>query len=171
NIAGSFIQMKRSAYATAPFATILNDTANTTATSDKNLSLFNYRINAYMTNNGIPGGTNNTTLGGTVPYFAAPNRQWMFDVALLSQEPDLFAQKFTIPSTSSPNEFFREVNRDDAWVQTLLCAAAASDRVGQSTAAYTQYAVTDKKQRPASCQNDDPIVAIDNTNNTTGFSN
>ena len=97
-----------------------------------------------------------------MPYFTAPNRQWIFDVALLSQPTDLFAQKFTTPSKSSPNEFFREVGRDDAWVQTLLCAAISSDRVGSSSATYTQYAVTDKQQRPASCRNDAPNYPANN---------
>lgn len=52
-----------------------------------------------------------------------PNRFWSYDVALLSQLPDLFAQRFTTPSTKPPSEFYREVGRDDAWVKTLLCAA------------------------------------------------
>ena len=52
-----------------------------------------------------------------------PNRFWSYDVALLSQQPDLFAQRFTTPSTKQPSEFYREVGRDDAWVKTLLCAA------------------------------------------------
>ncbi len=159
NIAGSFIQMKRSVYATAPFSTILRQKATATATLGENLSLFNYPINNYRTNNGTP--------AGIVPYFTAPNRHWIFDVALLSQPTDLFAQKFTTPSKSSPNEFFREVGRDDPWVQTLLCAATASDRVGRSTATYTQYAVPDKQQRPASCRNDAPNYPANNSGNNT----
>ncbi|KAB8318781.1 hypothetical protein SD81_007450 [Tolypothrix campylonemoides VB511288] len=52
-----------------------------------------------------------------------PNRFWSYDTALLSQPPDLFAQRFTTPSTKQPSEFYREVGRDDDWVKTLLCAA------------------------------------------------
>jgi len=44
NIKGSFIQLWRSAYASAPF-TILRDTATDTATATDNLSLFGYPIN------------------------------------------------------------------------------------------------------------------------------
>jgi len=149
NIAGSFVQMWRSAYATAPFATILRDKVTAATTETNNLSLFDYSINTYRTNNGTP--------AGTVPYYGEPIRQWGFDVALLSQSPDLFAQRFTTPSTSSPNEFFREVGKDDPWIQTLLCAATASDRVGKSTATYNQYAVPDKNLRPAACQNNAPL--------------
>jgi hypothetical protein len=52
-----------------------------------------------------------------------PNRVYGFDVALLSQSPDLFAAKFTLPSTQPPDQYFREVGKDDHWIQTLLCAA------------------------------------------------
>ncbi|MFM6395305.1 hypothetical protein, partial [Planktothrix sp.] len=38
------------------------------------------------------------------------------------QAPDLFAQKFTAPSTETPSNFFREVSRDDEWVEALLCS-------------------------------------------------
>ena len=146
NIKGSFIQLWRSAYASAPFATILRDTATDTATATDNLSLFDYPINIYRTDNGEP--------GGTLPYYREPTRQWGFDVALFSQSPDLFAQKFTTPSAGSPNEFFREISRDDPWIKALLCAATASDRIGEPGATYTQYAVPDKNQRPTECQAD-----------------
>jgi hypothetical protein len=148
NINGNFIQLRRSTYATAPFVAILREPATVSGTSTNNLSLFDYPINTYMTNNGTP--------AGTLPYYNAPIRQWGFDVALLSQSPDLFAQNFTTSSTSSANDFVREVGRDDPWIQTLLCAATASDRLGKSTATYTQYAVPDKNQRPAACQDDAP---------------
>ena len=66
------------------------------------------------------------TIGGTVvgrlPFFIPPLRDWGFDVGLLSQPPDLFTRKFTTPpSTPTPAEYFREVGRDDEWVQTLMC--------------------------------------------------
>lgn len=106
NIQGSFIQLKRSAYATAPFANVL---AAKKSANDGTLSIFGYSSTSY----------NNST----IPYYSAPTRQWGFDVGLLSQSPDLFAQKFTLPSVAPPNEFFRQVSRDDLWIKTLLCAA------------------------------------------------
>lgn len=132
NIKGSFVQLHRSAYATAPFAPIL---ANKSTANDGSLSVFDYRFTQYRTNNG--------QFVGTLPYFSTPNRQWSFDVALLSQSPDLFTQMFTQPRLSSANEFIREVNRDDPWIETLLCAASGS---GNN---YT-YAV-DESDRPSSC--------------------
>lgn len=128
NIKGSFIQLQRSAYATAPFATIVNFKAGV---NDGSLSLFGYDFTQYKTSNGVR---------GTLPYFSEPNRQWSFDVGLLSQAPDLFAQQFTQPVTTPTNEFYREVERDDPWVQTLLCA---TEKSGNS---YT-YAI-DENERP-----------------------
>ncbi len=141
-INGDFIQLKRSAYATAPFAPIISD--NITK-NDGSLSIFGYTPTKYPV-----GGTP----AGTVPYYTAPSRQWGFDVGLLSQSPDLFAQKFTQQSIEPPNEFFREVGRNDPWIQTLLCAAEASDRLGGLGADYTQYAILDKNQRPSACKSD-----------------
>src|SRR6476469_10057887 len=92
SIAGSFIQFKRSAYATAPYQSVLTnapvfDTASTNAT---------YRIENF---------------NGRVGYFVPPDREWGFDVGLLSQPPDLFAQKFTLPaSQKKPDEYFREIS-------------------------------------------------------------
>jgi type II secretory pathway pseudopilin PulG len=63
-----------------------------------------------------------------------PNRFWSYDTALLSQPPDLFAQRFTTPSTKQPSEFYREVGRDDAWVKTLLCAAQNANVGGYENA-------------------------------------
>lgn len=113
-INGSFIQRTRSAYATAPYLAYLNGSS----------------LSAYPTNNG----------GGQLPYYQPPNRQWGYDVALLSQSPDAFSQKLAITPNNKPNEYFREVGRDDTWVQTLLCAKKASD---------SSYAV-DTDQRPTS---------------------
>ncbi len=101
-ISGSFIQVKRSAYATAPFNT-------STSTQSNN---YQYPIQ----------GNNSRT-----PFYLAPTRQWGYDVGLLSQSPDLFAQKLAITPDDLPDEYFREVGRDDTWVQTLLCAKKASD--------------------------------------------
>ncbi|MEH1772155.1 hormogonium polysaccharide biosynthesis protein HpsA [Nostoc sp.] len=133
NINGSFIQFKRSIYATAPFqvfvrpgpttapATTADPNNTDTASLAKNNSIF-YRV----LNSDRLGYTSDSTFitnaAGEAPYYMPPNRNWGFDVALLAQNPDLFAQRFVTPATDPPNEYFREVGRDDLWVQTLLCA-------------------------------------------------
>ncbi|MFN6463334.1 MAG: hormogonium polysaccharide biosynthesis protein HpsA [Nostoc sp. DedVER02] len=106
-ISGAFMQIKRSAYADAPLMAVLSE---------------QYKI------------ANNT---GTIPFYLAPTRQWGYDVALLSQSPDLFAQKLVTIPNDLPDEFFREVGRDDTWVKTLLCAKKpdASDPTSFTTAA------------------------------------
>ena len=114
SIAGSFIQFKRSAYATAPYLSSINDTSGG---SLFNAKLFNGDLTLptrpYIIETGV----------GTIGYFVPPNREWGFDVGLLSQPPDLFAQKFTLPaSQKKPDEFFREISRDDDWVKALVCA-------------------------------------------------
>jgi hypothetical protein len=116
NIKGSFIQYKRSTYSTAPFAPVRD-------------------ANAIRMFNGID------IKGDPLFYYSPPTRQWGFDVALLSQPPDLFAQKFTQQTETAPEEFFREVGRDDPWVKTLLCAAQKG-----SDDDYT-YAVDDASLR------------------------
>ncbi|WP_373533620.1 hormogonium polysaccharide biosynthesis protein HpsA [Microcoleus sp.] len=114
SIAGSFIQFKRSAYATAPYLSVINDTASGSLFQAK---LFDYDTTAPAATYKIETG------GGTIGYFVPPTREWGFDVGLLSQPPDLFAQKFTLPATQQkPDEYFREVSRDDDWVKALLCA-------------------------------------------------
>ncbi len=114
---GAFIQFKRSSYATAPWQVV-------TAT-------YNSAANGYSTSGtifGYPQGYRQATTNaagnlGRSPFYTPPNRFWGYDVALLTQLPDLFSQRFTTPATSNPNEFYREVGRDDAWMTTLLCAA------------------------------------------------
>ncbi|MFZ1028313.1 MAG: hormogonium polysaccharide biosynthesis protein HpsA [Limnoraphis robusta] len=108
NILGSFIQIGRSNYATAPYQSLRNVNNLNPATIYGNN---NWRT--YRTGNSI----------GRTPFFVAPNRAWGFDVGLLSQPPDLFTDLFTVrPSSIEPNEYFREVNRDDPWVESLLCS-------------------------------------------------
>ena len=117
-ISGSFLQPVRSSYSTAPFAHVLAATASATATTTNNLSFFDFVFNKYMTGSGNP--------PGTLPYYNAPTRTWGFDVALLSQLPDLFAQRFTTPASGSPSEYFRQVGKEDSWVNSLLCAKQKS---------------------------------------------
>jgi len=114
-ISGSFMQLRKSSYATAPFITSLAGTTE-----------FNYAVS-----NG----------DRKLPYYDTPIRSWGYDVAILSQSPDLFSQKLVIPVGDLPNEYFREVGRDDPWVQNLLCA---------KDGANTSY-VIDQNQRPSIC--------------------
>jgi hypothetical protein len=121
NISGSFIQFKRSIYATAPFQAITRPTPDG---MPKPKSIFNRELNTQdPAPSARPAYNTDSTIKGEAPYYMAPNRNWGFDVGLLSQNPDLFAQRFVEPSTNPPDEFFREVGRDDPWIQTLLCAA------------------------------------------------
>ncbi len=144
-ISGSFIQLKRSTFSTAPIAPIFtNRQSSATASKNYNLSLFNYSLDTYPTVNA----------DGLLPFYSAPtNRKWGFDVGLLSEQPDLFAQRFTAPPTGRPNEFYREVGRDDTWVKTLLCAGEASNQTGIPTTGVTvtyTEAVPDQ-YRPSDC--------------------
>ncbi|MBW4479710.1 MAG: hormogonium polysaccharide biosynthesis protein HpsA [Tolypothrix brevis GSE-NOS-MK-07-07A] len=114
-IRGGFIQLKRSAFATAPISPLLKSRGvlgTDTTTTLGNLSIYDYPFDNYPIEDG----------DGLLPFYSAPTRNWGFDVGLLSEQPDLFAQRFTQPSAGRPSEFFREVGRDDLWVKTLLCA-------------------------------------------------
>ncbi|AFY67745.1 hormogonium polysaccharide biosynthesis protein HpsA [Geitlerinema sp. PCC 7407] len=126
-ISGSFIQNRRSAYATGPFqsvstpATISNSPSTlffTQLTSNQPLYLSNLTASDGYTGFRYRGGG----AFSTAPYYEPPTRTWGFDVALLTQSPDVFANQFTIEPNTQPNEFYREVGRDDPWVATLLCA-------------------------------------------------
>ncbi|MBD2064338.1 hormogonium polysaccharide biosynthesis protein HpsA [Funiculus sociatus GB2-A5] len=140
-ISGSFIQLKRSNFATAPFDTVASDAVG---------GIFGYR-QAYATDNlSVTPGSN----WGKLPYYKPPLRQWGFDVGLLSQLPDLFAQRFTLPETSSPDEFFRQVGRDDPWVKALLCGAVGAQN--GNTYTYNRFAAndgSDTNKPDASCRN------------------
>ncbi|WYM01940.1 MAG: hormogonium polysaccharide biosynthesis protein HpsA [Gloeotrichia echinulata CP02] len=143
--AGSFIQFKRSSYATAPWQTLI---ASPTPTG----LIFGYPQSYQAA----------TANSGRSPFYAAPSRSWGYDVALLTQLPDLFSQRFTAPGLNPPNEFYREVGRDDNWVKTLLCAvqestlsggyenAAAAYNVTTPTAISYKYAIR-SDQRPSTC--------------------
>ncbi|RUS99131.1 hormogonium polysaccharide biosynthesis protein HpsA [Trichormus variabilis] len=131
-INGIFMQLKKSAYATAPFFTSL-----TTDAATSNL--------LYATSNGPL-----NSLLGRLPFYHPPTRLWGYDVGLLSQSPDLFAQKLVQPVGDLPNEYFREIGRDDEWVETLLCANKLKDN-GDGTTSTDGYAI-DKDQRPGACQ-------------------
>jgi len=105
-ISGSFIQLRRSEYGTAPHQQVLPSTT-------PNLFSSTNASNTY----------NSPETNGQVPFLLPPIRQWSFDVGLLSQSPDLFALQLTGPtSESEPDEYYREVSRDDQWVKALLCS-------------------------------------------------
>jgi hypothetical protein len=129
NIRGSFIQQSRSAFSTAPYQPIQSAAALTPLSS-----LFQIQgagaPNPFPTPANITN-TYNTDVGDQrIPYFSPPSRNWGFDVGLLSQPPDLFTQRFTTPSTrTQPAEYFREVPRNDEWVNTLMCGKTAAGDV------------------------------------------
>ncbi|MBD1886117.1 hormogonium polysaccharide biosynthesis protein HpsA [Microcoleus vaginatus] len=147
NIQGAFIQFNRSAYSSAPYIPILDPLSpQQTQPNTRLRTLFGPAPGnaptppapapavvaysnttpdpVYRTDNGGVGGTRQ---GGRIPFFNPPGRNWGFDVGLLSQPPDLFTQKFTTPpSRPNPDEYFREVGRDDDWVETLMCSKLES---------------------------------------------
>ncbi len=156
-ISGAFIQYKRSSFATAPWSTFNTSYGNISTGYSASTTNFGYP-QAYRI------AVNNDGNYGRTPFYIQPNRAWGFDVALLTQLPDLFSQRFTSPSAGDPNEFYREVGRDDAWVQTLLCAAQPSNYAGNfGTAPSTKYGTDfngsnfnyaiSNDQRPTSCRN------------------
>jgi hypothetical protein len=123
NIRGSFIQLGRSAFSTAPYQPIPTQGLATV------FALLNPPQPLP-----IPTTYNIETGGGRIPYFSPPTRNWGYDVGLLSQPPDLFTQRLTTPpSRNQPAEFFREVARNDKWVKTLICGVKEVDRVTPAT--------------------------------------
>lgn len=127
---GSFIQARRSAYATGPFISVLD----TGVTSD----LF-HNVQKYATN----------TSQGRSAFYRPPVRRWGYDVGLLSQPPDLFSQRITTPAAGEPNRFYREVSRDDRWVKTLLCAKVQSS--GENAVYDGPNLRPDARLRPNDC--------------------
>ncbi|MDZ7960046.1 MAG: hormogonium polysaccharide biosynthesis protein HpsA [Aulosira sp. DedQUE10] len=125
---GSFIEFKRSSYATAPWQVITSSSGGSTN--------FGYTQGYTSTVNKDSNGSNTV---GTAPFYTPSSRSWGYDVALLTQLPDLFSQRFTAPTLNPPNEFYREVPRDDTWVKTLLCAAQDDSTGGYQTADSTKY--------------------------------
>ncbi|NEP83750.1 MAG: hypothetical protein F6K39_39850, partial [Okeania sp. SIO3B3] len=104
NILGAFVQLFKSAYATAPYIQLQEPQSNN--------SLFGYNSTKYNINSGA----------GRIPFQGPPARNWGYDVGLKFQYPDLFAQKFTIEGKKEPDEFFREVGLDDSSLESLLCS-------------------------------------------------
>ena len=65
---------------------------------------------------------------------------------ILRQSPDLLAQKLIADTSDPPNEYFREVDRDDPWIQNLLCAKDNTNPTNPN-----KPYIIDKKQRPSMC--------------------
>jgi hypothetical protein len=111
-ISGGFIQNTRSRFATAPWSTapLSNGISDTT-------SVF---LNPVQTGKDtfdglIATGYNLQYMSKTVnriPFYTPPVRLWGYDVALLTQQPDRFAERFAVPIAGS-NEYFREVGGDE----------------------------------------------------------
>lgn len=132
NVAGGFLQNTRSQFATAPFAQTgpfpnPNDTENALVPQSLfinalNNTTFNDRLGDFDNVDATPDATYRSETLFNLPYYTPPQRNWGFDVGLLTQAPDRFAERF---SRDLPNfsDFFRETDRNDPYVATLLCAA------------------------------------------------
>ncbi len=130
NILGSFIQTGRSKFATAPYQTMRSDAAT------QNPGIFgDNTLRVYRTGNS----------GGRTPAFLAPERLWGFDVGLLSQTPDRFASKFSAPSADA-NDYFRQVSRNDPWVEALLCSRVGNNPALERNGNRVQLTGTDCSQ-------------------------
>ena len=143
-INGSFIQFKRSAYATAPFQPNFNGGTVTNTPTSLTGGILGYP-QLSPTGVGPVGGS----AFGRENYYVEPIRNWGFDVGQLSQYPDLFSQRFTTPPAGDPNQFYREVGKDDPWVQALLCAGVGQ---GSPQAGFTYgsaYASTNTTTPPS----------------------
>ena len=182
-ISGGFIQNSRSAFATAPFSinapyttlalpNCLSQTYATRATCIDTSS----DIQTWFTN---PNGPNDTLSNfskyiqsvttQSIPFYTPPTRLWGFDVGLLVQQPDLFAQRFS-QALPNYNEFFRESNKEDPWIKTMLCALQPApanintanpsadlinkdleQRVGTKPSNYTAYALGSEERKDLGC--------------------
>jgi len=135
-ITGGFIQNGRSVYATAPVAVTgpYGAITNLRGSADTH-TLF---INPY---NSITAGQAlssykllyQSVTGQGLPFFSPPFRLWGFDVGLLSQSADRFAERFST-SIPTPNEYFREVGKDDGYVKNLMCALEPSNPAANNPA-------------------------------------
>ena len=121
-ITGGFIQNTRSVYATASFSNTAPYTSPTALNTSSDIqTLF---INPANTGHSLSN-FRKYYMSATIqaiPYYAPPLRLWGFDVGLLTQSADRFAERFS-SSVANPNEFFREADRTDPYVKALLCAA------------------------------------------------
>ena len=151
-ITGGFIQNTKSRYATAPFLPMQLISRKSDITT-----LF---LNPVLPGSGTVNGSNSSgfsltymsSTGSSIPYYFPPIRLWGYDVGLLTQQPDRFAERFAQPIAGS-NEFFREVSADDTWVEALLCSLEPADPVtnktGGAPSLYTKRALRGNDLRSA----------------------
>ncbi|WP_055073829.1 hormogonium polysaccharide biosynthesis protein HpsA [Pseudanabaena sp. 'Roaring Creek'] len=143
-ISGGFIQNSRSKFATAPYAAsapLVLSSSGAYGPGSVYGDLKTIFINpvqpstSSLVNAGMSGFDLSyqsiTSAPQNIPYYAAPIRLWGYDVGLLTQQPDLFAQRFAVPIAGA-NEFFREVSGDDPWITSLLCALEPLDPTATS---------------------------------------
>ena len=132
-IAGGFIQNTKSRFATAPYVPApTNSGVSDTTTIFMNPA----QPGTGGTTGQIMSGFNTQYMSTTItriPYYTAPLRLWGYDVGLLTQQPDRFAERFAVPIPGS-NEFFREISGDDPWVEALLCALEPNDPTAPTVA-------------------------------------
>jgi hypothetical protein len=154
-IQGSFVQLNRSAFSTAPYQPILPASSPQRSDPAKTLkSLFAPPSNPIPTVTYTPpiadvgtGSPGYKIEGlGLIPFFRPPSRDWGYDVGMLSQPPDLFTQRFTTPPRKTePAEYFREVPRNDEWVKTLMCGSLEkTNTIATETLTQTERAKCDK---------------------------
>jgi hypothetical protein len=119
-ISGGFIQSRRSVFATAPFSATAPYRDLATANDvDGNSSAITSLFGT--ASNGITKQYYQSLTNQALPFYRPPGRRWGYDVGLLTQPSDLFALRFS-KASPNPNEFFREVGKDDPYIQSLLCA-------------------------------------------------
>jgi hypothetical protein len=171
-IFGGFIQNTKSFFGTAPFSATAPyvDSSNPSNSSDIQ-TLF---INPVDNTRAIQPLSKfkqvyQSETGQRIPFLAPPNRLWGFDVGLLTQAADRFAERFAAPIPGA-NEFLREVDGNDRWVKALLCSAQPGDpteinaagspvnpgisaKLGTIPTKYTAYALGADK--PQTC---DPLL-------------
>ncbi|MFN3927432.1 MAG: hormogonium polysaccharide biosynthesis protein HpsA [Pseudanabaenaceae cyanobacterium] len=156
---GGFIQSTRSSYATAPFSATFPYSDLSLAELDYSSNIDTIFRNPRVTSDiktkdklrvydsGDPkfGIAYNSLTSQALPFYHPPIRQWGFDVGLLTQTPDRFAERFSreLPTF---NDFFREMEKSDPWVRALLCSAQPADptgtnRTGTNPRSYTVRAL------------------------------
>jgi len=182
-ISGGFIQNTRSAFATAPYSitapystlSLTGCTGAITYATRATCIDTSSDVQTWFTNSAAPTDSLSnfskyiqSVTAQSIPFFTPPTRLWGFDVGLLVQQPDLFAQRFS-QALPNYNEFFRESTKDDPWVTTMLCALQpdpanlntnnlATDLInvgkpqkfGTKAPNYTAYALG-SSDRPSTC--------------------
>jgi len=145
NIQGAFVQLNRSAYSTGPYQPILPASSPPRAVAARTLkSLFAPPTTATVAYTPPVADIATSSPGykieglGLIPFFRPPDRDWGYDVGMLSQPPDLFTQRFTTPPRKTePAEYFREVPRNDEWVTTLMCGVTDNTAATPATQTLT----------------------------------